>query len=101
MLFHSAEFLIFFPIVLMGHALLRGRALRWWLVVMSYVFYGWGSPAYCLLLLASTALDFFVAQRIDAAGTRAAKRAWLTLSLAGNLGLLGTFKYLGFLTSTL
>ena len=96
MLFNSFEFLIFAPLVLLGHALLGGKPLRVWLVVASYVFYGWANPWYCLLLVASTVLDFNVAQRLHATESPRARRAWLGASLLGNLGLLAGFKYLGF-----
>jgi len=96
MLFTSVEFLIFAPIALLIHALLRGRAMRWWLLVMSYIFYGWGVPWYCLLLFASTWLDWTVSRRIEATATRSARKAWLVVSLVGNLGLLGVCKYLPF-----
>ena len=93
MLFHSLAFLVFLPVVLGGHALLRGAAARWWLVAASYLFYGWGDPYWCLLLAFSTVLDYTVALRIAATDNPAARRRWLALSLAGNLGLLGVFKY--------
>jgi len=99
MSFHSLEFVIFAPIALLGHALLNGRAMRLWLLALSYVFYGWGTPWYCILLFASTVLDYVVALRIEAALDVARRRkAWLLCSLIGNLGLLGTFKYVPFLT---
>jgi alginate O-acetyltransferase complex protein AlgI len=96
LLFNSFEFLIFAPIALLGHALLRGAALRWWLVVASYVFYGWANPWYCLLLLASTLLDFNASLGIARARSRSARRGWLAASMTGNLGLLAVFKYSGF-----
>ena len=96
LLFNSFEFLIFAPVALLGYALLSGAALRWWLIVASYVFYGWGIPWYCFLLLASTLLDFFAGQGIGAAGSPRARRAWLLASMTGNLGLLAVFKYSGF-----
>lgn len=101
MSFNSFAFLIFAPCALLGHVVLRGRALRIWLVVMSYVFYGWAIPWYCLLLFASTVLDFFVALRLSGSDSRRRKRAWLLVSLCGNLGLLAAFKYLGFFARSL
>jgi len=101
MWFHSFEFLVFAPIVLLGHALLNGQALRVWLLVMSYIFYGWGQPWACGLLVASSLLDFLVTLRLDVASSPRARKAWLLLSVVGNLGLLGTFKYLPFLARTI
>jgi len=101
MLFNSFEFMIFAPLVLLTAAALRGRALRLWLVVMSYVFYGWAEPVYCLLLFGSTLLDFNVAKKIDATDDQAKRKKYLWYSLIGNLGALAAFKYLGFFTQTI
>lgn len=97
MVFDSFLFLVFAPIALLGDALLRGRAGRAWLVAASYVFYGWGGPWTCLLLLASTLLDYYVGLRLAATADARARKAWLWTSLVGNLGLLVAFKYVGFL----
>jgi alginate O-acetyltransferase complex protein AlgI len=101
MFFNSYEFLIFAPVVLLTAALLRGMALRLWLVAASYVFYGWAEPVYCLLLLASTVLDFNVAQRIDQCNDARRRKVYLCLSIIGNIGMLASFKYLGFFTQTI
>lgn len=95
MTFNSLLFVAILPLVLVGHAALSGRALRWWLVVASYVIYGWGHPWYCLLLFASTLLDYGVALRIHASTDPGRRKAWLWASMVGNLGLLFVFKYIG------
>lgn len=95
MVFDSFAFLAFAPIALLGHALLRGRAARLWLVVASYLFYGWGGPWTCSLLFASTLLDYFAGLGIESASTDRRRKAWLAASLVGNLGLLAAFKYVG------
>jgi D-alanyl-lipoteichoic acid acyltransferase DltB (MBOAT superfamily) len=61
------------------------------LLVASYVFYGWVTPWFCVLLAMSTALDFTVAVQIER--YPAHKRGLLMCSLVGNLGVLGAFKY--------
>jgi D-alanyl-lipoteichoic acid acyltransferase DltB (MBOAT superfamily) len=72
------------------------------LICASTVFYSWHIPIYLGLLLGSTLLDFFVARRIVHYAPRSAKRrAFLVLSLVGNLGVLGIFKYGDFLIETL
>jgi alginate O-acetyltransferase complex protein AlgI len=100
-LFNSWTFVAFAPVVLGVAWRLRGAALRWWLVFASYVFYGWAEPWYCVLLLASTALDFVVGRRLDGAPTRRRRRLWLAASVAGNVGLLSVFKYTDLLVRTL
>ena len=59
MLFHTWTFAIFLAIVLPGYFLLRNTRL-WigWLMVASYVFYGWWNPYYLSLVLYSTVLDY-------------------------------------------
>ena len=87
MLFNSFQFLLFFPVVVSVYFLLPGR-WRWLhLLVASYLFYMAWEPAYALLMLASTVADFFAAQRLHRAEGNA-RRAWLGVSLAVNLGLL-------------
>jgi alginate O-acetyltransferase complex protein AlgI len=110
MLFASFDFLIFLPVVLGGFWLLskRPRARFALLVVASYFFYCAGPkpsggplppPWYFVGLLAtSTLVDYVAGLAIGRARERGATgRAWLYLSLATNLGLLGYFKYTGFL----
>lgn len=80
------------------YALLRGRlplqnAL---LLLASYVFYAWWEWRYVPLLLFSTCVDYWVAQRIEATEAPASRRRWVALSCAANLGLLGFFKYWDF-----
>jgi alginate O-acetyltransferase complex protein AlgI len=68
------------------------------------VFYGWWSWEFLGLIALSTAVDFLVGLRLDPnreAGPNKKKsqlqrKAWLGLSIAVNLGLLGYFKYAGF-----
>jgi len=96
MLFNSFTFFIFLVFVLLGARLLPWRISRWLLVVASYVFYGWAHPWYCLLLLTSTVVDFYVAQHIAATDEKTRRRRWLMVSLVVNLGLLAVFKYADF-----
>ncbi|HON92545.1 MAG TPA: MBOAT family O-acyltransferase [Sedimentisphaerales bacterium] len=94
MLFQTPLFLIFFAVVYSVYLLIKGTRLRLpWLLVSSYVFYAWLSPLYLIPLAYATVVDYFVAGRIEA-GSR--KRAWLTLSIANNLLVLGYFKYASF-----
>jgi len=66
MLFHTWPFLIFLLIVLPGYLALR-RTGFWvpWLLVASYVFYGWWNPYYLVLILYSTALDYVIVALMD------------------------------------
>ena len=100
MLFNSFAFLLFFPTVV---ALFFATPHRWrWAVLLaaSYVFYGWWKVEYLLLLMASTGVDYWAALRMESAATPGRRKAWLAVSLTGNLGMLGYFKYAAFLSDT-
>jgi D-alanyl-lipoteichoic acid acyltransferase DltB (MBOAT superfamily) len=101
MLFNSTEYLIFGPLVLALYYVLSRPAQNAMLLVASYVFYAWFDWRFLGLLLVSSFVDYFVALAIEGAGSRARRRALLTLSVVVNLGILGTFKYLGFFVESL
>ncbi len=96
MLFNSVEFLVFFAVVFPLYCALARRWQNRMLLVVSYIFYGWAEPRFVALMALTTIVDFFVGIRIEDAATPAAGKRWLTASILLNLGLLGTFKYLGF-----
>ena len=99
MLFHTWEFVIFFTIVMAVYLALKNT--RWWtlwLLIASYVFYGWWNPLFLLLIAYSTAVDFFVGLKL---GSSKYRRRWLAFSLANNIFLLGFFKYADFFTENL
>jgi alginate O-acetyltransferase complex protein AlgI len=109
MLFASFDFVLFFLPVLLGYwALARHPVARWALLLgSSYFFYcasakpasgGWPTPWYFVgLIVASTLVDYLVALGIASARQRFWRNAALGVSLVGNLGMLGYFKYTGFL----
>ncbi|MGD9854099.1 MAG: MBOAT family protein [Planctomycetaceae bacterium] len=98
MTFNSWTFLYFLGVVLPVYYCLSRRAQNVFLLVASYVFYGWWDWRFLSLLWASTAVDFVVGQRLGKTTTAAprTRRAWLLVSLAANLGILGFFKYMNF-----
>lgn len=100
--FNSPQYLIFLPVVLAVFLLLRSRpkSRDLWLLLASYVFYMSWNWRYAGLIALSTLMDYLLAiwmAREDRIGRR---RALITLSLAGNLGLLGVFKYFNFFVDT-
>jgi D-alanyl-lipoteichoic acid acyltransferase DltB (MBOAT superfamily) len=98
MQFDSLTFIVFFALVLAGAALARGWGARKnFLLVASYVFYGAWNPAFVLLLAGSSIVDWLIARRVAAADDLRARRGWLLISLAANLGTLAVFKYGNFL----
>jgi alginate O-acetyltransferase complex protein AlgI len=104
MLFNSHIFLFgFLPVVLLlWHALRRMTRVRLaMLTVASYIFYGYWDWRFTILMLASTLIDYVSGDRIAAIPDFRTRRLWLLLSIVTNLGLLGFFKYSGFLVETL
>lgn len=98
MLFNSLTFIAFFAIVLALHnAPLPWRVKKVNLLLASYLFYAAWSPPFVILLWISTAIDWFVAKRLYATEGIGRRRVLLWISIAANLGLLGYFKYGGFL----
>jgi D-alanyl-lipoteichoic acid acyltransferase DltB (MBOAT superfamily) len=94
--FNSSSFLVFLPIVLGTYYALRHRAQNVWLLVASYVFYGFWDPRFLLLLLLSTAIDYGCGLAIARASDDRRRRTFLIVSLASNLSILGVFKYFNF-----
>jgi alginate O-acetyltransferase complex protein AlgI len=105
-LFNAYDFLFaFLPITLVGHvfALRRGpRQAMAWLLAASLFFYArWYWP-YLLLLLASMAANYRLGQVLSTEALDEPRRRRLLIAgVSANLGLLGFFKYGGFLADNL
>ena len=96
MLFNSLAFVVFFPVAV-GVYFLTPHKWRWmWLLAASYFFYGWWRPEYLALIVGSTLIDYWAGIRMGAQPTQEARKPFLYVSLAANLGMLVAFKYLGF-----
>ena len=96
MLFNSAEFLVFFPVVCLLYFLLPHR-LRWALLLAaSYYFYMQWRAEYVVIILFSTLLDYFCGYRMSMLDEEKQRKPYLWLSLLSNLGILFTFKYYNF-----
>ena len=100
MLFNSATFLLFFPTVVAVFFLTPHR-FRWILLLAaSYYFYMSWEPEYALLILVSTAIDYFAALAMEQTKELFRKRIFLVASLAVNLGILFFFKYFNFFSES-
>jgi len=99
MLFNSQAFiLLFLPGTLGLYYLLAGNiaARQTLLIVASMGFYGWWDPRFVPLLVALTIANWLIAVVFGRW-----PRPWLpVLGVAGNLGVLGLFKYADFLRGT-
>jgi len=97
-LFNSLDYILFLGIAVAGFWLLaRHTQLRIIFVfVASCLFYMAWHPAYIVLILGSTVIDYVAGLRIHATDDEKARKRWLRISLVSNLGLLGVFKYFNF-----
>ena len=89
----QAEVVAFLLVVLGLHRALPWRAGRLVVVIASYLFYGFANPWYCLLLFASTMVDFIVAPEIARTSDTRRRKLLVAASVVVNLGLLAFFKY--------
>lgn len=101
MLFNSLAFIVFAALFFLAWPWLRKRnSSRWgFLVIASFVFYGWWDWRFLSLILLSGFIDFFAALAMQRWPSR--KKLFLALSLVGNVGTLACFKYLDFLIQNL
>ncbi len=99
MLFNSIDFVFFLPLVLLLYWLIGFKNIKrqnFLLAISSYVFYGWWSPKFLILILFSSILDFTIGSSIFYSKSIKKKKFLLYLSLIINLGLLCVFKYFNF-----
>ncbi len=98
--FNSLAFLIYLPVVVAVNWLLPFRWRKYWLLTASYFFYGYWNPVFLLLLLFSTAVDYLCGLGLERYQDKRVRRTLLLTSIAMNLGLLFSFKYLDFFGET-
>ena len=107
MLFSSMIFLCgFLPVVLMVYYLISRRQglANLWLFLASLFFYAWGEPRYIFIMLFSTVFDYCNGRLIGVFQKREkplAAKLVLILSVVGNLGILGFFKYTDFVIGSI
>ena len=88
-----------------GYYLLRLAAMptlaKAWLGFASLFFYAWWNFSYVFVLLFSTVANFYAAQWIASQSPGPGRKNATTVVIAGNLCLLGYFKYVAFFTGVL
>ena len=98
MLFNTPEFIIFFIFVLAIISCIKFRRFQHlFLVGSSYLFFYFSNNFLITLLIYSTLLDYYLGKAIFNSKNKQTKKILLITSLAGNLGLLGFFKYVNFM----
>jgi alginate O-acetyltransferase complex protein AlgI len=96
--FSSSIFLVvFLPVLLLLYYASTRRARNAVLLLGSVVFYGWGAPAFILVILGTTLVDFLLVKLMYESGDGHRRKVLLVMSLSMNLGLLFYFKYVNFL----
>ncbi len=100
MLFPTAQFAIFFAIVLPLSWWLMPRQQVWkpFVLVASYVFYASANPKFCLLLGGITLWNQAAAKLIHRSDDDRRRRWIAIVAVAGDLLTLGVFKYYAFFT---
>src|SRR3981189_1544733 len=96
MLFDSpAYFLFLIPVVLL-YWRLNHRAQNIFLLLSSYLFYGWWDWRFLALMIGSPPVDFLIAQKIAPSRSDSHRRKLFIFSLVLNFMILGIFKYFDF-----
>jgi alginate O-acetyltransferase complex protein AlgI len=98
MLFNSLVFFIFLGIVFTGYWILRKhlKLQNLFVLVSSYVFYGWWDWRFLSLIVISSVVDFIIGLRLSKTEKKSSRKMLVALSIVGNIGILGFFKYFNF-----
>jgi D-alanyl-lipoteichoic acid acyltransferase DltB (MBOAT superfamily) len=103
MLFPTIDFAIFFALVFLGHWLLNPFPRQWklFMIAASYFFYGWWDWRFVFLLAGVTVAAQAGGQLVHHTRAERPRRLVMAATIATILGLLGWFKYYGFLALNL
>ena len=97
MLFNTVQFLIFFVGVVLFLIIIRHKKTQHLILLSSSYFFFYFSSNYLIILLViSTLIDYYAGKEIWKTSSIRRKKIILSISLAGNLGLLGFYKYADF-----
>lgn len=97
MVFSSSIFLFYFlPVFLVVYFLVDRKYKNGVALLASLLFYGFGSPKFLLVLLASIVIDYFLVRQLSKSNEAKRQKTFLTLSIILNIGLLAYFKYANF-----
>ena len=106
MLFNSLQFAVFLPLVFLLYWFVFDRLIRRsrhqlklqnaFVVVASYVFYGWWDWRFLLLIAFTSFCSWGSGLLIGKAASEKGSKAWMWLNIVLNLGILAVFKYYDF-----
>jgi len=99
MLFNSVAFAVFLPVVFLLYWFVFQKSIKlrnFFLLIVSYVFYGWWDYRFLSLIFISSLVDYLVGINFEKTDLKAKRKILLIISLSVNLGFLGVFKYFNF-----
>lgn len=99
MLFNSIEFAIFLPIAFLLYWFAVNKNLKVqnaFLLIISYIFYGWWDYRFLSLIAFSSVLDYFIGVQLGKEQKENKRKILLWTSICVNIGFLGFFKYYNF-----
>ena len=104
MFFNSIEFAVFLVIAFFIYWSCLSKRLKrqnLFVVIASYIFYGWWDWRFLFLILFSTLVDYSIGLGLSKRESPHFRKVLLLASLFVNLGLLGVFKYYDFFMENL
>lgn len=101
MLFNTLQFAIYFVIVYSLYLAFNHKWQNRMLLLASYIFYGSWDWRFLSLIWISTVLDYFCGIKINESKDQRKRKLFLIISVAGNLTILGIFKYFNFFAESL
>ena len=99
MIFNSLEFSLFILVVFLCYWFLFNKTLKTqnlFILISSYIFYGWWDWRFLGLIFFSTILDYGIGLKIYHCKNDKIRRLYLLFTILINLSLLGFFKYFNF-----
>lgn len=106
MSFNSLQFALFLPIVfllywfvfdkLIGKSKYQLQLQNAFVVLVSYVFYGWWDKHFLLLIFITSFSSWLSGLFIESARTKKASKIWMVVNIIVNIGILSFFKYYNF-----
>ena len=103
MVFSTSIFIyLFLPITLLIYYIAPKKSKNFIILLSGLVFYSWGEPIYVVVMLISTMIDYFAGLVMNHfEGKKLPRKLCLIVSVVMNLGLLGVFKYSGFIAENI
>tara|TARA_X000000950_G_scaffold231669_1_gene280296 strand:+ start:9940 stop:11406 length:1467 start_codon:yes stop_codon:yes gene_type:complete len=98
MLFNSIDFAIFLPTVFIIYWVLNKslKVQNLFLLIVSYIFYGWWDWRFLGLIIFSTLIDYSIGIALLKEKKLLKRKFFLWISIITNIGVLGFFKYYNF-----